>query len=522
MNFNQLTTDMSKHAARKKLSGLIDELPVVHLSGPLDVGVRAITADSRQVNDRTLFVALEGEHQDGHRYVQRAIEQGASVVVIQRKQYEAHLSHLVTAAYSQRNQTAVVIVENTRTAFAHLADRFFDSPSKRLRLIGITGTNGKTTTSFLIKSILESTGEKVGLIGTIEYHIGNDVYPADFTTPYPDTLHGLFSAMVNADCTSVVMEVSSHALALERVHGLTFDVSLFTNLTQDHLDFHRTIENYRAAKKLLFDLYTKSTSVFNADDEASYFLAHDTISRKFFYGVTYTNDVVMKEISLSSSATNIILQTAGAEVKITSPLIGRFNAYNLTAAFSVACALRIKQEDIVRGLENVKAIPGRFEQIISMRGVTAIVDYSHTPDSLQKCLDAIREIFARRDTKEKIITVFGCGGDRDRTKRPIMGRIAEQLSDHVFVTSDNPRTEDPQSIIDEIVRGMKTPSRARAHVDRCMIIEEALASAQRGDVVLVAGKGHESYQIIGNQKLHFDDREIIRQFFLAHDGGVYA
>ncbi len=520
MNFNQLTKDISNRPAQKKLSDLINDLPVVQVSGPMDVGVKNIVADSRKVEDRSIFIALEGAHDDGHKHVQKAIECGASAVVVQLRQYERDLRHLLSTAYSQHNQTVVIIVEDTRKAFAHLADRFYDSPSKKLRLIGITGTNGKTTTSFLVKSILEQTGEKVGLIGTIGYYIGENFYEAQFTPPFPDQLHRLFHEMVQAKCTSVVMEVSSHSLALQRIHGLTFEVALFTNLTQDHLDFHGTIENYRDAKKLLFDCYTRSFSIFNGDDQSCEILSQDTSSKKIFYGFKPTNDVIIQDMSLEPSSTRIQLQTMDGVTEIHSSLTGQFNVYNIAAASSVGYTLRIRAGQIVNGIEAVKSIRGRFEKMISNRDVTAIVDYSHTPDSLQKCLETIGNILVRKNSQDKIITVFGCGGDRDKEKRPLMGKIAQDLSDVIIVTSDNPRSEDPQAIINEIMHGISRTPMIHSIVDRREAIHYALSIAASGDVVLVAGKGHETYQIIGDQKNHFDDREVIEKYFKQYHDGV--
>lgn len=520
MNFNQLTTDISNRPTWKKLSELINALRVVQISGPVDVGVQRITSDSRCVEDRTLFVALVGEHEDGHRFVQRAIEQGASAVVIQREQYETSLTHLLSAAYSQHNQTAVVIVENTRIAFAHIASEYYGAPAKKLRLIGITGTNGKTTTAYLIKSILEQAGEKVGVIGTIGYQFAGVAEAAAFTTPLPDALHELFSRMLLEGCTTVVMEVSSHALALERVHGISFDVSLFTNLTQDHLDFHGSMENYLDAKKTLFDQHTKTYSLFNADDPAAKTLACDTTAEKIFYGENATSDYRMVDLQLSPDATSFTLMLDDGSMKIHSPLIGKFNAYNVLAAVSVGIILGIEWETIARGISNVRSVRGRFERFVSKKHVTAIVDYSHTPDSLRKCLETIREIRAQQTPRGKIITVFGCGGDRDKGKRPIMGAIAQELSDNVIVTSDNPRTEDPARIIREIMEGIQPSSMIHTMEDRRQAIDAALAMAEEHDVVLVAGKGHEDYQIIGENKQHFDDREIIEEYFHARHGGL--
>ncbi len=520
MNFNQMTTDLATRPARKRVSDLVNDLRVVHLAGPVDVGVDFITSDSRLVRDRSLFVALAGEHTDGHRFVQQAIEQGASCVVVGLEEHRAMLAPILSPSFLQHHQTVLVVVQDPRSAFARIADRFYDSPTKQLRLIGITGTNGKTTSSFLIKSILEQTGEQVGLIGTVGYHIGDRRYDAPFTTPLPDRLQELFREMVRGGCTSVVMEVSSHALALCRVEGLDFALSLFTNLTQDHLDFHGTMEEYERAKKMLFDENTSGFAVLNGDDPAAARLAEHTPARKLFFGFDRKNDVCVQELALSTAQTRLALHTPTSVFQIASPLLGRFNAANVTGAAAVGHALRIEPAQIRRGIELVRNVPGRFERIRSAGGVTAVVDYSHTPDSLQKCLEAIRDIFVSSGSQGRIITVFGCGGDRDRAKRPLMARIAERGSDRVYVTSDNPRTEEPQAIIDGIMKGFADPAAVRAIAERKSAIEEALAEARPGDLVLIAGKGHETYQLVGTERRHFDDREVVRDFFVLRGGGL--
>ncbi len=517
MNFNQLSSKATNLTAPVNLSDIISDVAVVQMFGPHDVGVSGITTDSREVRDRSLFVAVEGASVDGHDFVQRAIEQGAGTVVIQLRQYEAGLKHLLSAAYAQHNETTVVIVENSRDALAILADRFHRSPSKKLRLVGITGTNGKTTTSCLIDAVLRAAGERTGLIGTVEYRIGRTVIPASLTTPQAVQLHALFADMVAAGCTSAVMEVSSHALALDRVKGIGFDISIFTNLTRDHLDFHTDMEDYAAAKALLFSRHTRGTAVVNIDDPAGARMRKACRRPVVTYGTSARAAVRIMDIRQMRRLMEVDVTWRGAAYTIVSPLTGRFNAFNLTAAFAACAAAGIAPGVILKGLRSVKSVPGRFERIVSRDGVTAIVDYSHTPDSLQNALATASALPVRSG---RVIVVFGCGGDRDQGKRPLMGAIASEHSDIAIVTSDNPRTESPRAIIDAIVAGMTGAATQVVRVQREKAIRHAVRIAKPGDVILVAGKGHETYQIIGRKQSPFDDREVVRRCFDELRGGV--
>ncbi|MBL0173742.1 MAG: UDP-N-acetylmuramoyl-L-alanyl-D-glutamate--2,6-diaminopimelate ligase [Ignavibacteria bacterium] len=517
MMFSQLTMDIARRPAAHLLSALINTVPVVQMSGPHDAEVAGITTDSRRVSDRWMFVAVSGEHTDGHDHVQQAIERGASVVVVQLSAYRKKLKNLLSASYSQHNATTIVIVQDTRVAVAQLAEQFYGSPAKKLLLVGVTGTNGKTTTSFLVKSILEKSGRKTGLIGTIEYHIGKTVIPARFTTPPAEELHRILAEMVASGCTAAVMEVSSHALALQRVHGVQFDATIFTNLTQDHLDFHRTMAAYRDAKALLFSGHTRKRAILNSDDPSWERIGAGAGNRRSTYGSTGRPSFKLTSISSSARGTSVTLRHRGGETVITSPLIGAFNAYNLAAAFACGRALGIDADTIVAGLRRVKSVAGRFERITSADGVTAIVDYSHTPDALIKAIEAARGLL---QGSGRIITVFGCGGDRDQTKRPLMGKAASRLSDLTIVTSDNPRSENPERIIDEIMRGVVDGADVERNAQRKLAIAYALRRALPGDIVLVAGKGHESTQQVGATRIHFDDREVVRSYFDEKRGGV--
>ncbi|MFZ1728797.1 MAG: UDP-N-acetylmuramoyl-L-alanyl-D-glutamate--2,6-diaminopimelate ligase [Bacteroidota bacterium] len=516
--FNQVATNLLAFPASARLSEIINDLPVVTLIGPWDASIAGITTDSRQVKQGWMFVATQGEHTDGHHFAQSAMERGASCVVVSLLHYQTHLHHLLTPAFCQHTGTTVVVVQDTRAAVALLADRFYHSPSRDLKLVGITGTNGKTTVSYLISSILEAAGIRSGLLGTVAYRIGNTVRPAPYTTPPAEDLHALFAEMRSAGCSTAIMEVSSHALVLDRVQGIEFDVSVFTNLTQDHLDFHRSMAAYRDAKALLFGSHTRGIGLINSDDPHAADMKGLPARRRKTYGMKGRPSFHMRDLQLSSKGSKLTVDYRGESYVITSPLLGGFNAYNLTAAFATGVLLGIDPAIAIKGLRRMKNVPGRFERIVSADGVTAIVDYSHTPDALTKALQTSRDLLG----DGRLIAVFGCGGDRDQVKRPLMGAAAATLSDVTVITSDNPRTEDPDAIIRDILAGVPEGLPVQVKPNRKTAIHHALRMARPGDIVLVAGKGHENYQIIGTTRRHFDDREVVRAFFESKRGGVKA
>jgi UDP-N-acetylmuramoyl-L-alanyl-D-glutamate--2,6-diaminopimelate ligase len=405
--------------------------------------------------------------------------------------------------------TEKIVVPDSRKALAILSANYFGNPSKALKLVGVTGTNGKTTTTHLVRSIFESAGVKTGLIGTIEYRIGDAVVPATHTTPESLELNALFATMRQQGCTAVTMEVSSHALHQSRAYGLDFDAAVFTNLTQDHLDYHGTMDAYLQAKKILFDALTPSAyAVTNIDDANGETIVASTPAARMTYSAAKKADVRAADINLGIEGTTFKAVHNNEATTISSLLVGRFNVYNMLAAFSAGVALGIPKDTVRKGIESVQNVRGRFERIRSPKGWTAIIDYAHTPDALEKCLLTIHDILPR-ENRGKIITVFGAGGDRDKAKRPLMGAIAGRLSDTVIVTSDNPRTEDPELILDEIIRGLPKGTRFIREVDRRAAIQKAARMAEAGDIVLVAGKGHEDYQVLGTRKIHFSDREIV-------------
>ncbi|MCS6808502.1 MAG: UDP-N-acetylmuramoyl-L-alanyl-D-glutamate--2,6-diaminopimelate ligase [Bacteroidota bacterium] len=490
----------------KSLRALLARIPSYTLYGDSHALARAVSSihyDSRQCSEDALFVAIKGLQHDGHDFITDAIERGARVIVAER-------------SCDVPPRVSLVLVPNARTALADIAHAWYNTPAHKLRIIGITGTNGKTTCTFIFKHILESLGEKVGLIGTTGNYIGHEMLPTQFTTPEAPELCALFAEMHKRGVTSVVMEVSSHALALSRVHAIPFTGAIFTNLTQDHLDFHGTMENYASAKKLLFDMLDAyACAVVNADDEYSDMMLRDTAaSRRILFGRSERAHVRIIAEDFSITQTHLTIRMDGTDVPMTIPLIGRFNVENLAACVAMARALDIDTESIIRAAATAQGAPGRMQRIPLLDGeAVAIVDYAHTPDALEKALLACRDLRTAAALEGRIVCIFGCGGNRDTTKRPRMGRIAAELADYVILTSDNPRLEDPLAILDDILAGIPRDKFPATIVlpDRREAIRHALHCAQPGDILLIAGKGHETYQIIGTEKRHFDDVEEIRK-----------
>ncbi|MGB9773330.1 MAG: UDP-N-acetylmuramoyl-L-alanyl-D-glutamate--2,6-diaminopimelate ligase [Bacteroidota bacterium] len=478
-----------------------------------ELRVSGVAYDSRQVKPGNLFIAIRGEKFDGHQFVADAINRGARAIVIEESAEKLYPDSL----FAHSNAAKIVVAES-RKALAHIANRFYRNAASKLRIIGVTGTNGKTTTTFLLQSILQAAGEQSGLLGTIEYRIGDEVRTASHTTPESLDLHALFAEMVERGTRWVVMEVSSHALALDRVYGISFEAAVFTNLTQDHLDFHRSMEAYFAEKKKLFDrLPSTAKAITNADDEYGQRIIETTPAMRYRYGLRNAADVRAENISTSLEGISFDVLFHGNRYQLRSPLVGRFNVENVLAATAAAFAVGVPFEAIQSGVRSVSSVRGRFEPVPSPEGWIAIVDYAHTPDALEKCLRAIHELMPAGVSQQgRIITVFGAGGNRDRTKRPKMGRVASELSDVVIITSDNPRNEDPQQIIEEISAGTTTHALIKKIVNRREAIEYALSMATAGDVVLVAGKGHEREQIIGNQVIPFSDRDVVEEYIREH------
>lgn len=484
-----------------KVSHWLESFPAMELCGKTDMEVGEVVTDSKKVSPGSLFVALRGMRQDGHRFIPEAVGRGAVAVVLEEP---------IPGEYKRDDPPVTYIrVEDTRRALSHLASTFFENPMDHLRLIGITGTNGKTTTAFLVQSLLEHAGVKTGLLGTIFYHLGERTVKARNTTPGSLDLQRLFSEMRSSDVTHVVMEVSSHALDQGRVEACRFHTAVFTNLTQDHLDYHGTMEAYFASKQKLFDL-TEGTRIINIDDPWGRGLKERLSSRCWSFGIEEKADFYPEKIVSGVDGIQMMIQTPVGGIEITSPLVGKHNIYNLIAAVAVGVAVGLSREAISGGVAAMKGVPGRFEKIDLGQDFVVIVDYAHTPDALARLLQAVGPLSSGR-----IITVFGCGGDRDRGKRAKMGEISARLSNKTIITSDNPRTESPSRIIQEIeagVRALQTSAPGDYEVipDRQEAIARGIGLAEQGDVVVIAGKGHEDYQLIGCERLSFDDREVAR------------
>lgn len=469
-----------------KLYSLVQELGVPCEAENKEVTF--ITDNSAKVIPGCIFVCIEGKRFDGHTKAAEAIENGAVAVVVQK----------------DMGLKEQILVENTRAAYARISAAFFGHPERKLKIIGVTGTNGKTTSCFILKSVLDSMGHKTGLIGTVKNVVGDKEYPAVLTTPDCYDLFSLFNEMVECGCDYCTMEVSSQALDQRRVEGIHFEAAIFTNLTQDHLDYHGTFENYKAAKHMLFE--NTSLAILNIDDEAAEYMMSDTDCRKVTFSVDNDKcDYSAKNIRISASGVKYELVSNDNIGRVKFPVPGKFSVYNSMGAAVCLVEMGIDFKAVLDGLANCIGVPGRMEVVPTDTPYTVIIDYAHTPDGLENVLGCVREI-----TQGKVITVFGCGGDRDKTKRPIMGGIAAKLSDVAVITSDNPRSEDPDAIIKDITDGVgKHVSKIIVDPDRTSAIRKALHAAQEGDVVVLAGKGQETYQILASGKIHYDEREIV-------------
>ena len=478
-----------------KLSEVLKGIEEIEVRGDLEIDVPSIAYDSRKVENGGMFVAIVGFKMDGHNYIESAIQSGAKIIAMQEGAYDAGMIP---------EGITVVFSKDTRKFLPMVACNFYGNPTRELKVVGVTGTKGKTTTTYMIKSILEHAGKKVGLIGTIANYVGDKCYESERTSPESLDLQRMFREMVNNKCDVAVMEVSSHSLALDRVWGIDFDIGVFTNLTQDHLDFHKTFDNYLAAKAKLFTMC--KAGFVNCDDMYAKKLMDMATCPITTYGIDNNPFVSARDIIITNSYSDFKMPFNKVIQRIKVDIPGRFTVYNALAAICVSIRLGAGVEDVLAGLENVK-VPGRSEVVPTTRNFTVIVDYAHTPDSLENILKASKVY-----TKGKIICVFGCGGDRDTAKRPMMGEIAGKLAGYTVITSDNPRSEKPEEIIRQIEEGMKkTNGKYKVIVDRKKAIEHALRKAEKGDLILIAGKGHETYQEINGEKHHFDDREVVRE-----------
>ncbi len=455
-----------------------------------DIEIKGITIDSREAKDGFVFICITGQERDGHDFAKSAAQNGASVIVSERP---------------LDIDVPVVCYDNTKLAMAELSSYFYGEPEKKLKLVGITGTNGKTTVSYLIKNILETAGKTVGVIGTNEILVGNKdvgIKSSTPTTPNSLELRRIFAKMLQMGAEYVVMEVSSHALDLHRVAGLTYDVGIFTNLTRDHLDYHKTMENYFLAKKKLFDI--SKVGVINADDEYGAKLLENAGCRVMSVGTNNAN-LKAENIKIDASGVEFSVEYNGKTYPVNLCISGLFSVYNGICAMAAALSLGIDIETVISGICTACGVKGRLERVPTNTDYSVIIDYAHTPDGLENVLNAVNAF-----KKGKCILVFGCGGDRDSTKRPIMGEIGVRLCDFAVITSDNPRTENPEKIIEDIVSGVKS-GEYKVITNRKEAISYALSIAKKDDIVLLAGKGQETYQIIGTEKTHFDEREIVKE-----------
>jgi len=488
----------------RNLQELVSALPLVRIEGEKQVSVRGLAHHTRQVKPGFLFFCLEGNKFDGHDFIPQAIEAGAAAIVLEKER--------------EVRGAVKVVVPSVRTAMSIISQQFFDTPSAHLRLIGITGTNGKTTTAHLIEALFAGQGWKTGMLGTIKYTIGKERLPALATTPEAPDLQRILRLMVDRGVTHGVMEVSSHALELGRVSGCDFDVAVLTNITGDHLDFHKNFERYLAAKGKLFSQlggsFFKGTrprfAVLNRDDPYfDYFLRQNTV-QVLSYGINSPADIRAGDIKMDGLGVRYMLHTPWGNELFSLKLAGKFSIYNALAATAVALLEKIPLLKIKEILEKIPGIEGRFERVDLGQNFTVIVDYAHTPDGLENILQAARDF-----VQGKIITIFGCGGERDRSKRPIMGRIAAMYSDYSILTSDNPRGEDPWQIIEEVEVGLReikgSGTGYTVQPERYEAIKLGIELARPGDMVIIAGKGHENYQIFSDSTVPFNDREVAEE-----------
>ena len=489
---------------QKQLQQIIGLLPEVNVIGTTDKIITDVTADSRVVQPGSLFIALKGVHADGHKFLGKAAEAGATAALVE--DVPAEIPEGLT----------LLQVKDVRGAMETVAPYFFDYPGKTMRMIGVTGTNGKTTSTNIIRQVLTSAGFKCGMIGTINVMIGEESIVSHNTTPDVVDLQKFLYRMKEGGCQYVVMEVSSHALALKRVAGIEFDTAVLTNITEDHLDFHKTMEAYRDAKSLLFEHLTdgnkpNKTAVFNADEPASEIIEGRTRAPYLTYGMGKENHIYPLAYEVGAKGMHLCLHTPAGDMDLRLNITGKFNVYNVMCAVGALLAEKIDKGEIEKVLNGFAGVPGRFQLVEAGQPYTVIVDYAHTPDGLENVLNTARLI-----TKGRLWVVFGCGGDRDNKKRPIMGKIALDLADDVVVTSDNPRSEDPEKIIDQIEVALQPVPEGKTVTrlaDRKEAIEYALAHAKEQDVILIAGKGHENYQILKDKTIHFDDKEVVEEYW---------
>jgi UDP-N-acetylmuramoyl-L-alanyl-D-glutamate--2,6-diaminopimelate ligase len=479
------------------LQDILYKVRLQSVSGSLDIDVKDVQIDSRKVSSNSAFIAIRGEKSDGHDFIDKAIELGATAIVCE-----------VMPSLPQHAIT-YVIVNNTHEAVAYIAHNFYDTPSEKLILVGVTGTNGKTTIATLLFKLFSQLGYKCGLISTVQNQIADEIIPSTHTTPDAINLNALLKRMADAGCSHVFMECSSHAIHQHRITGLHFTGALFSNITHDHLDYHKTFDEYIKVKKSFFDnLSSDAFAISNLDDKRGMVMLQNTIAKKFFYSLRTVAD--FKGKILENVLTGLLMTINDKEVHFR--LIGEFNAYNLLAVYGAAICLGEENEEVLRIVSMLDGAEGRFDYLISKKNIIGIVDYAHTPDALENVLMTIKKL---RKGNEQVITVVGCGGERDKTKRPVMAEIACKLSDRAVFTSDNPRSEDPNDILKDMEAGLNSAGKRKSLfiTDRKEAIKTAVSFANNEDIILLAGKGHEKYQVINGRSEHFDDKETLKEMF---------
>lgn len=478
------------------LKQLIQNLEYVEVIGNIDITINNIQFDSRKIEDGDVFVAVKGIESDGHDYIESAVSFGAKVIVCEEKP---------TIRY---DNVTFIVVEKARKALARISANYYANPSNELRIVGVTGTNGKTTVTFLISELLRKLGHKTAIIGTTGIYIGDEKLDATHTTPDPISMNKILRDVAEKGIGYVVMEVSSHALKQNRADYIDFDLAIFTNITHDHLDYHRTFEAYSEAKKLLFDnLKSTAFAVVNVDDAGFKEMISDTEAKVSKVGWDTDADYQIMDEEFDHTGSKFVIEEGDTNHKIHSPLVAQFNIVNLSLSLvAVAKLCNVELSSLITNLSYISSAPGRMERVPLSNGAIAIIDYAHTPDALEKAGKACKELIV---DDAKLIVVFGCGGDRDKTKRPLMAAAAEKYADRVIVTDDNPRTEARDKIFADIEKGLTNPGSYLIIKDRAEAIKEAVRISNSGDIILIAGKGHEDYQIIGTQKVHFNDKEVV-------------
>ncbi|MCT4508541.1 MAG: UDP-N-acetylmuramoyl-L-alanyl-D-glutamate--2,6-diaminopimelate ligase [Tepidibacter sp.] len=475
------------------LRDLVKNLDTVDIKGNVDINIDDINYDSRKLKQNSLFICIKGFSLNGHEFILGAIKKGSIAFLVEEDVY--------IKGYT------FIRVKDTRKAMAKISSNFYNNPTKELNLIGVTGTNGKTTITHLIKEVFEYNNRKTGLIGTIKNVIGDEEIVSSRTTPESVELQGYFRKMLSKNINDCAMEVSSHSLELKRVDECEFKFGIFTNLTEEHLDFHANLDEYRRAKEKLFNITTLG-NIMNIDDKGGKKIYESIKSLKtpvITYAIEEEADIMAKDIKIYSSGIEYKLITPKYQMDIKTPMPGRFSVYNSLAVIALCYLMDIPKETIAESLEKTNGVSGRFESVDTDKGFSVIIDYAHTPDALENVLKTAKEF-----VKGNIITVFGCGGDRDKTKRPLMGKVSQEHSDYTVITSDNPRTETPEDIVSDILKGVDALS-YKVILDRKEAINHAIEKAKEGDVVIIAGKGHEDYQVIGKEKIHFDDKEVVKE-----------